>query len=355
MKNTLPCLKDREASFDALRGIAIIAVVAMHAIPWQQYTNSVGLSCRQLLNFAVPAFLFMAGYWSAKKPISSLEDYKQFLIKRFLRIAIPYLFWSVIYLSYEDIKIHDFDLEKTLVVLLTGKASVQFYFIILIAQLYVLTPLLQYAARKWYGVALVFLLNMIYLLVQYPMYSPVISSFAEPRQLVHIPFHVLFLSMVFFYQGGLLMRSHYSGASVPSTIRVAVLPAILLSAAISIKEALMIVAHGGTWLAAISPLKYSSFAYSSSIILGFLALRKGFKNWPKLLVTIGRYSFGIFLVHMIVLRGVVKVLHKIHLSWLPFTLYYSMIVLATLFICVNLISFTRCVLVKPIYNKVLGF
>jgi surface polysaccharide O-acyltransferase-like enzyme len=355
LTNTLDYPKDRDASFDALRGIAIIAVVAMHAIPWQEYQDYVILSYRQLLNFAVPVFLFISGYWSTKKPISSLEDYKQFLIKRFLRVLIPYLFWSVIYLAYEDIKTHSFDIEKTLFAILTGKASGHFYFIILIIQLYVLTPLLQYTNRRQFGIELVFLLNMIYLLVQYLMCLHGLWNFTDPLGIVHIPFHVLFLSMVVFYQAGLLMRSHYNEVSIPRIMRSVVLPAILISAVISVQEALMILTHYGNWLLAISPLKYSSFLYFACVIWGFLALRERFKNWPKLLVTIGEYSFGIFLIHMIILRGIAKVLHKVALNWSSQLLYQSIVILMTLSICLVLIYLTRRFLPKPLYSKVLGF
>jgi fucose 4-O-acetylase-like acetyltransferase len=347
--------ENRDVSFDALRGIAIIAVVAIHAIPWQEYKDYVILSYRQLLNFAVPVFLFISGYWSTKKPIISFEDYKQFLIKRFSRILIPYLFWSVIYLTFEDIKIHDFELDKTIIMLLTGKASVQFYFIILILQLYALTPLLQYINRRKFGIEVVFLLNMIYLLVQYLMCLHGLWNFTDPLGLVHISFNVPFLSMVIFYQTGLLMRSHYNARSIPHSMSSFIPSAILLSATVSVQESLMILAHYDNWRMAISPLKYSSFLYFACIIWGFIAFREHFKNWPRLLITLGEYSFGIFLIHMIIIRGINKVLHKIDLSWLSQFPYQFIVILITLSICFILIYLTRRLLPKPLCGKVLGF
>ncbi|MCJ7655830.1 MAG: acyltransferase, partial [Dehalococcoidia bacterium] len=99
--------KDRDLSFDAFRGLAIIAVVAIHS--WIYPTTGVWnlffiVTYRQLLNFAVPAFIFISGYWISKKPIKSLEDYKTFLIRRLPRVLIPYFFWSLILLGYEAIK-----------------------------------------------------------------------------------------------------------------------------------------------------------------------------------------------------------------------------------------------------------
>jgi peptidoglycan/LPS O-acetylase OafA/YrhL len=86
--------KTRDLSFDSFRGLAIIAVVAIHATYLGGSPYSLGfLPYRQLLNAAVPALFFMSGYWSSKKPIKSLADYKTFLKRRLSRIFVPYLFW----------------------------------------------------------------------------------------------------------------------------------------------------------------------------------------------------------------------------------------------------------------------
>jgi fucose 4-O-acetylase-like acetyltransferase len=84
--------ENRDLSFDAFRGLAIIAVIAIHAIYLGGSPHSPGfLYYRQLLNFAIPAFFFMSGYWSSKKPIESLEGYKTFLTRKLSRIFVPYL------------------------------------------------------------------------------------------------------------------------------------------------------------------------------------------------------------------------------------------------------------------------
>ena len=58
----------RDIGFDALRGIAILGVVAIHATPsgyvWKETAAGVGnfwftVFIRQFLNFSVPAFLFI--------------------------------------------------------------------------------------------------------------------------------------------------------------------------------------------------------------------------------------------------------------------------------------------------------
>ena len=106
--------QNRDLSFDAFRGIAIIAVVAAHAsgtalsqgyLSIDKWNYFFLLAYVQLLLFTVPALVFMAGYWSAKRPIKSLQDYKTFLIRKLSRVLIPYLFWSLVILGYAGFKV----------------------------------------------------------------------------------------------------------------------------------------------------------------------------------------------------------------------------------------------------------
>ena len=87
-------VKSRDLSFDAFRGLAIIAVVAIHAMSvfewgpsktgvWDPF--SVITYYRQSLSLAVPVFIFISGYWASIKPIESLSDYRIFLIKKLSR------------------------------------------------------------------------------------------------------------------------------------------------------------------------------------------------------------------------------------------------------------------------------
>ncbi len=344
-------LKDRDLSFDAFRGFAIIAVVAIHAIPWPWYRDYTVLSYRQLLNFAVPAFLFISGYWMSKKPIGSLKDYQIFLRRRFSRILVPYLFWSTVYLGYETIKVHDYNVTQLLCSFLTGEASIQFYFIIILTQLYILTPFLNDLNRKPYGFISVLIFNLIVLIILYflRLYSPTFEND------FHNFFHELAFSWIIFYQIGLLIGNKdnkmFDSRSIPPIILITVLSFLVISE----WEAITISSHFNNWLMAICALKLSSFMYSVCIISGFLILRERLKTWPRVLVLLGNYSFGIFLIHMIILRGIAKVLHKIDAIYSFQVLYGFIVVFTTLVICCFLIAITRKLLPKSFYSKILGF
>jgi len=342
--------KDRDLSFDAFRGVAIIAVVAIHSwrCPTTGWWNPFFIvTYRQLLNFAVPVFVFISGYWLSKKQIKSLHDYKTFLIRRLSRVLIPYLFWSLVLIGYEAAKTHDVDVYRIILKLLTGGVVKGYFFIILITQLYIITPLLQYINSKSYGLILVLIFNTLSLLVLY--LSRVFNVIG------YVPAALPFYSWVVFYEIGLLLGGGARKISVPKNMRYFILPAVFVTLLISGLETSILLSKYNNLAFANSAVKYSSFLYSVCIIAGFLFLRERVRYWPKLLVTIGNYSFGIYLIHILILDKVVNFVQKANIIY-SFTILYELVVVSiTIAICIILISITRKLLPQSFCTKVLGF
>jgi len=347
--------KDRDPSFDAFRGVAIIAVVAIHAIgtvfSWRCPTTGGWnlffiVTYRQLLNFAVPAFIFISGYWMAKKPIRSLKDYRLFLMGRFSRILIPYFFWSLILLGYEAIKTHDIDVQQIIFKLLTGRATTIYFFIMVISQLYIITPLLQYINRKRCGLILVLILNAISLLSAY--LSRLYFNY-------WIPVSSAFYSWIIFYEIGLLIGNRDNKIFIPKNMHIFILPVLLVCLLISGLEASVLLSKYDDWYFAVASVKYSSFLYSVCVILGFLLAREHFNHWPKFLVTLGYYSFGIYLTHTLILYQVADAVQKTNIICSFRPLHQFAVISITIAICFVVISITRKLLPKSFCHKVLGF
>jgi peptidoglycan/LPS O-acetylase OafA/YrhL len=351
--------EDREPSFDAFRGLAVIAVVATHAAfsgfswkysPTGRWNLFFLVAYCQVLNFAVPAFVFMSGYWLSKKPMKSLEDYKAFLTRRLSRVLIPYFFWSFILLGYAAVKTGDVNGYQIIFKLMTGRACYPYYpyyFILMIAQFYVITPVLHYINRKPYGLTLVLVLNILALSALY------LSRLF--KVIWHLPDVLPFYSWIIFYEIGLLTGGRDNKTFVPKNTRLFILPAILFSLLISGVEGMAILSKYNNVFFAVSITRYSSFLYSACIILGFLFVRERFEHWPRLLVTIGKYSFGIFLIHMMVLNRVVNIVQKSNTIYSLQPLYQFIVVLITISICFALISITRKLLPQSFCSKILGF
>lgn len=130
--------KERDWYFDFLRGIAIAMVVAIHTYVATDEINGVVL-LRQTLNCAVPLFLAISGYFIGKKDLSTLENYKLFLKKQVPRVYVPMLLWSAPFLLIDFL--HS-GFHFGMLTAFIGGYSV-FYFIILIVEFYVLTPIIQ--------------------------------------------------------------------------------------------------------------------------------------------------------------------------------------------------------------------
>ncbi len=287
----------------------------------------------------------------SKKLITSLEDYTDFLRKRLLRIFVPYLLWSLIFIGYDAVKANDICIAQVFYKLFVGGANAHFFFIIVIAQLYILTPLLQYLNRRPYGFLLVLILNILTLCALYFFRLHGIKLLRDSYYMIHDPF----FSWVVLYQFGLFVGTRDSEIDIPRNMYYTILLSILASLAVSDWEALFIMSKFDNWQMAICCLKYSSFIYSSCVILGFLVLRRCLKTWPRFLVTLGHYSFGIYLVHIIILRGLVKILYNVHVLHSFQPLYEFIVVSMTLLVCYGVIAVSRKLLPRPICNNVLGF
>jgi len=342
--------KTRDLSFDSFRGIAIIAVVAIHAIYLGGSPLIAGfLYYRQFLNFSVPALFFMSGYWASKGTIQSWRDYRVFLLKKLYRIFCPYLFWSFVLLACSAVKTGEINGYNVVFRLLTGGACMGYYFIIALAQLYVLTPLLQYINRRFkiYGLMIVVAFNLAAMLVIY------LSRLL--RVIGHIPAALPFYSWVVYYEMGLFMANRHSEVNLRGKMPLYVLSAVVLSFFVSVVEVMVILAMNVNHSFATYTVKYSSLLYSVCVIFAFLVNREYFRHLPKLVSTMGRYSFGIYLIHVIILGWIVKIFGKVDATSSFQPLYQLVLVVVTLSICLFLIGTARKLLPQLFCSRVLGF
>lgn len=350
--------KDRDLSFDAFRGFAIIAVVALHAaflsFPIQtaeqgQWNFPFLVGHCQLLSFCVPLFLFIAGYWIAKRPIESWEDYKNLMLRRLLRILLPYFFWSVLLLGYVAVRTRSINLNTVAFKLMTGRAAgpyFPYYFILVLVRLYILTPLFHYINSKRQGLTLVVILNAAGLFALY---------LSRLKIIFHIPVTLPFYLWMVFYEIGLLTGNCTDMSSLAKKLKPFVLPGVLISVIFMLIESFVIVSRLDDVFFAVSLTRYSTFLYSVFIIFGLIVLRERVKHWPGFLVILGRYSYGIYLIHMFILTRMHKLLYNIEIVYLFQPLYQLILVLITLAACLGFIFTTRKLFPRFFCERILGF
>lgn len=141
----------RNVVFDAIRVVAAVAVVTVHTIGLLKPTStlndvawwmSTGITI--LTIWAVPIFVMLSGALLLTK----VADSRQFYTKRFLKVGIPTIFWVVFYYLFTswqgglNLSFQDFVYQ-----LVVGQVG-HLYFLILILELYLLTPLLGATLRQ---------------------------------------------------------------------------------------------------------------------------------------------------------------------------------------------------------------
>lgn len=279
--------KHRDIYFDFLRGIAIAMVVAIHT-----YTASPEISSsmfiRQSLNCAVPIFLAISGYFIGKKDLSTLNDYLAFLKMQFFRVYVPMLLWSIPWLLM-DLKNEGVNIEELRI--FVGGYSV-FYFIILIMQCYLLTPLIK---KMSLAKSLIVCGGLSFVGITLFVYM-------QDIQQMHIPMYISsspFFLWIIFYTIGVKLQNGCS-------YRFSFVLLLALFLVLSVGETYYYwtngkIAHG---------IKISTHFYSVFFVLlmfsreirNFFVRKIENKKVTRYIAWIGRQSFFIYLCHMIVVH-----------------------------------------------------
>lgn len=272
----------RDRYLQAIRGLAIACVVCIHCLP--QCAASVVL--RPFLNWAVAGFLFLSVLLTSESKIL-----RGGVAKRLHKVLIPYLVWSGIYLVVTQ-RLTAGGIVKGV---LFGTSSAQMYYLLVYAQLVMLTPLLYRVLRSYR--LLVYCVTPVFLLVRE---VAAIVGVALPQV------QVLFPAWLLFYVLGL----DWGKVGRVATRRCSLLPGLLVACLF------LQLVSGFAWLArgdynmATTQLKLSSMATSAVLVvlIGLTGHRLRQLFARSYLVKLGDLSFGIYLCHILVLSVVTKVL-----------------------------------------------
>ena len=143
--------KNREIGI--LRGIAMCTVVGIHTFSicvsnvktgWSSWAY---LIFHNLLQFAVPCFIFISSLLLSYTLHGKSLSIKSFYFKKWTRVVIPYILWSLFYLVFKlvfrQIAFSDLMLWQNWWLWLgLGKAYTHLYYMSVIIQLYLCAPLL---------------------------------------------------------------------------------------------------------------------------------------------------------------------------------------------------------------------
>ncbi|MEC0373424.1 acyltransferase [Paenibacillus chibensis] len=319
--------KARIHELELLRGLAFLAVALQHAIAHYSVVDGAkvedGVIMTVLLvasKFAVPVFIFITGlvlFYNYDGPFR----YISFIRKRITDILIPYVLWSAVYFFTSPVwNVHA--LGQGFHMLFTGKNSYHLWYIVMIFQFYLLFPLFRYGMRKcaewippkWHGLALsatgllcMLLLNKLFWIGDWmneanvPFLTPFFTKYAD-RNFLYFSFYFILGAAA----GMNLDRWKFwleKGKSVYWTVFIVLFGYYTYITVQSFET------PGGlsitfNQLNLLRPL-ISVFLVSSIFVFYAWAQKRTKQSGAsshELFQTLGKYSYGAYLVHALMLR-----------------------------------------------------
>ena len=338
----------RDNAFDLFRGIAMVAVVAIHAggtgWKWNVYYM---LVIQQVYLFAVPLFFFMSGYFLPKSISETGHGNLEFVIQKLKRILIPYFIWSsgVLFFVFKNYDISDFITK-----IILGRALGPYYFIVVLATLFIVTPSLYWLSRKDYGLCLIIFINIMTLIGIYYL-----RLFTESG-LVWWKASLPFTTWIFFYYLGLIVNLKGLKNLLPRCFNQKhALYCVVGSLILSIVESFILAKEYGSAANVNSSVKFSSFLYSTFVIIYLLMMKNKIRNLSKSLIVIGKYSFGIFLIHELFRYRLSNILSANDLLYSFQPIMQIVVIVVTLCLSLFTIFIMQKILGKKIASKYLGF
>ncbi len=277
--------RERIGFFDFLKGIAILAIVTIHAITaFPQY-----LWADNFIWFAVPLFIFSTGYLLARRYAKPGADYFKSFAKR---VLWPYVIFC---LAFEIIAVlinAKFDAATFAVDALLGRLNGgALYFIPLIIQLYLLFPILQEARRRvpsW-----IILLFAYAVSVFFKLYDNAAQATAWNADPVSLVFCARYL---FFFAAGMYL-SHVELGKKAQKVAGASLIVFLLASALTINTDLFPVY-----------LYFYPLACLIIIAAAYHAAERWLEGVCNALKETGKASLFIYFVHPAVIFSIATVL-----------------------------------------------
>lgn len=384
-----------------LNGLAIVAVVCNHATHWGYLVlladpNKPDLSgsglnqlshaglvvayyglfaIEKLAVFSVPAFLFAAGCFAAFSSRTALRPAQPGLTasssssssparnplwkiaqSRIVGLVVPHVIWSVVAFSLDALRGNVYSPLQYAARLVYGGALSFYFFVPVLCQLYVLLPMLAPLAKRrpanlllFSGITQVVFLGLFYASAILPI----------PEWLKHFMQTNRHWSLapvwMFFFMFGLVYGFHMDRFKVwLIRLRWVLLAAMLMLGLLAIAESNWFINALGINMR-FSPLTLPSSLYAVACILCFLGFERVSFPASKALYYLSSRTFGIYLIHGLVLETVRFIVSKLLPVLEAEQLLYQPVLIATAVIIPLLVmaSITRSP-VRKLYPYLFG-
>ncbi|MGA9532458.1 MAG: acyltransferase [Anaerolineales bacterium] len=335
-----------------LNGLAAIGVILNHAAAWgfvamfwwahrylpvssPNFDQMGGASyyalrfIEQLIAFSIPAFLFVSGYFVSFSARGSTNRINlTFVWDRVKYIVVPYLVWALLTILADAIQGTSFTALEVVRSLILGQAAPAFYFVPLLVQLYSLSPILvRWAKRSWPTlVGIAGAMQVVAHLIRYARVFSLGSSIPDPIQLIGAGW--FFPGNIAWFVLGIVIGLYIDRFGPFLTrIRWSMLVATVLLLPLGIAEwEFLLHTSGQAWIAPMETLVDN--AYSLTLLLAFFGFT-WLPTWAsKPIGALGSKSYGIYLVHSIVLVVVARIVYHVLPGLLGWQLAFQAVLIA---------------------------
>jgi peptidoglycan/LPS O-acetylase OafA/YrhL len=319
-----------------LNGLAVIAVILFHAVgmgfvamfSWtHRYMDVPGPSFDQMgsasyyalrtvegvVTFSIPAFLFISGFFIAfaagrTKATVSWE----YVFSRIKYLLAPYLIWSFATLVLLYVQGSRFSMQGLLLNIATGQTGPVFYYVPLLIQLYLLSPLLVIIAkRNWKALLVgVTLIQLFVVALQYPLFlgwdNPLFSQAIAFFPKWFFPVRIFWFALGIII--GLNINQFKTVSGSFKWVLLALMAAFLPLAIIEWEALLQL--SGREWLDHRETL--IDLLYAFVLLIAFLLFNNVSLPLNKPISDLGAKSYGIFLTHALFIEYTAKIIYQLY-------------------------------------------
>jgi surface polysaccharide O-acyltransferase-like enzyme len=368
---------------DYLRGFAILAVIAIHTSA--NFTNIKDINLLLIVNvivdvfshFAVPLFIFISGFVLSLK-YKGLFSQKAFYKKRAKSVIPQYIIFSTIYIllniaiSSINGNLKFLSITKIMFYFLTASSYYHLWFFALIIQFYIFYPYIiksyeKFASdgRTFFFIFFALITQQVWLIIKaatitYFTSNTYSNSITYFNEILNLLLTRVFFSYIFYFIIGIYVCQNYEDVldKVFNAKKWILLTLIVFTVIISALWINGIAKYGSFYNVSQSYSIYYDllnsiyypFIFSLFLIisLNLLKNKNKYLNYSKNISLLGRYSFGIYLIHPLYMTMIITIFSHFGVDFNLFIFY------PTLFILTLLLSYFSVYLISHLsYSEIL--
>lgn len=363
-----------------LNGFAVLGAVLNHATGWgftamywwtDRYTAvavphyaRIGdaayyalRAIEQLIMFSIPAFLFVSGFFVAFATGRQRENVGWSVIgNRIKSLLIPYVIWSAAIFGLWALQDGLLPWYAYVRSLLFGRAAAPYYYVPLLTQFFLLSPLLfvPLARKRWK--LLLLLTGIVQLLVHLAQYPLMLGwDFAPAQWVARLSPGWFVPQTIFWFAFGMVAGFHlplFKGWL--ARWKWALLGGTAVFWLLAFVEwELLFRASGVEWLAPGVTLLDS--LYAGCFILAYMAFEKAPIPYAKQWSDLGTKSFGVYLIHAPVQEIVARGVYHAAPNLLPYQMVFMpLLVITGLAVPLLLMAVVNRTALRPYYQYLFG-